>query len=64
MSISVLTVLRSETPGQPPEAEMIAVERHGDRVIITLDDGGVINAHAGELAAAVVDPSAPALRVA
>jgi hypothetical protein len=64
MSISVLTVLRSETGGGEPEAEMVSVDRQGDRVILTLDDGVVINAHAGELAVAVVDLAAPTLRAA
>lgn len=44
-----LAVLRTDAPACDPEAELVAVERHGDRLLLTLDDGQTLNVDAWEL---------------
>ena len=48
-----LTIVRAVRADHTPETELATIERAGDRVILTLDDGQEINANAAELLAAV-----------
>lgn len=48
-----LTILRAVRAEHNLEAELATVERAGDRVILTLDDGSEINADHAELLSAL-----------
>jgi len=53
MPAQALVVLRSEHETHTPEAELVTVERRGDRVVIVLDDLATIDFAAAELLAAL-----------
>lgn len=44
-----LAVVRTDGYSDEPETEIVSVERHGDRIMVSLDDGHVLNFDAWEL---------------
>lgn len=54
-----LAVVRKDDHDAEPETELAGIERHGDRILVALDDGQVLDFDAWELigaaAAAAVD---------
>lgn len=59
---TVLTVLRSDHPTHSFRPELAGIERHRDRVAITLDDGTMLSFDAQELAAATAS-GGPTIRI-
>lgn len=63
MTAIALAVTRQDHPSDPAEQEIAALERDGDRLIVTLDDGMVLSFNADEIIAAA-KPDASSSRVA
>lgn len=59
----VLAAVRTD-PALRPETELVAVERDGDRLRLTLDDGIQLDLDAWELIGAAAREDRPALRAA
>ena len=52
--VTTIEVRRRDHESHTPEAEILAVERHGSRVLLILDDGASLDMDADELATAIL----------